>query len=156
ATVDKFAMMPWRGEAGMLFGRATHLDELRAYGVMHDPPKGATVLPQRLYPPELIVQDELHLISGPLGTMVGLYETAIDFLSRREIDGAARVPKIVCSTATARRAREQILALFEREMELFPPRGINEGDNFFATINKKDPGRLYVGIAAPGRALRAV
>jgi len=157
ATVDKFAMMPWRGDAGMLFGRATHLDELRAYGVMHDPPKGASVLPQGLHPPELIVQDELHLISGPLGTMVGLYETAVDFLSRRTIDGVARVPKIVCSTATARRAREQILALFERqEMDIFPPRGINEGDNFFATVNQSDPGRLYVGVAAPGRALRAV
>jgi hypothetical protein len=148
--------MPWRGEAGMLFGRATHLDELRAYGVMHDPPRGATVLAQGLAPPELIVQDELHLISGPLGTMVGLYEAAIDFLCRREIDGIARVPKVVCSTATARRAREQILALFQREMALFPPRGINEGDNFFATVDKKKPGRLYVGVAAPGRALRAV
>ena len=156
ATVDKFAMMPWRGDAGMLFGRATHLDELRAYGVMHDPPKAATVLPQGLHPPELIVQDELHLISGPLGTMVGLYETAVDFLSRRTIDGVARAPKIVCSTATARRAREQIQALFEREMDIFPPRGIDEGNNFFATTNEEVPGRLYVGVAAPGRALRAV
>ncbi len=156
ATVDKFAMMPWRGDAGMLFGRATHVDDLRAYGVMHDPPKTATVVAQGLLPPELIIQDELHLISGPLGTMVGLYETAIDFLSRRTIDGVARVPKIVCSTATARRAREQILALFDRKMDIFPPRGINEGDNFFATINTEDPGRLYVGVAAPGRALRAV
>ena len=156
ATVDKFAMLPWRGEAGMLFGRATHLDELRAYGVMHDPPKGATLLPRGLAPPELIIQDELHLISGPLGTMVGLYETAIDFLSRREVDGVARVPKVVCSTATARRAREQIQALFARDMEIFPPRGIDEGDNFFATVLRDAPGRLYVGVAAPGRALRAV
>jgi hypothetical protein len=151
ATVDKFAMLPWRGEAGLLFGRATHLDALRAYGVVHDPPKGATLLPEGLLPPELIVQDELHLISGPLGTMVGLYETAIDFLASRK-----QLPKIVCSTATARRAREQIKALFLREMELFPPRGIDEGDNFFASIDKTKPGRLYVGVAAPGRALRAV
>ena len=71
ATVDKFAMMPWRGDAGMLFGRARYLDDRRAYGVMHDPPLGATALPDGLLPPELIVQDELHLISGPLGTMVG-------------------------------------------------------------------------------------
>jgi len=156
ATVDKFAMMPWRGEAGMLFGRATHLDDLRVYGVMHDPPKGARLLPQGLYPPELIVQDELHLISGPLGTMVGLYETAIDHLSARTVDGVPRTPKIVCSTATARRAREQIRALFGREMALFPPRGIDDGDNFFATIDRDSPGRLYVGVAAPGRALRAV
>ncbi|MBZ5709393.1 DISARM system helicase DrmA [Nannocystis pusilla] len=156
ATVDKFAMMPWRGEAGMLFGRATHLDDLRAYGVMHDPPKGARPLPQGLHPPELIVQDELHLISGPLGTMVGLYETAIDYLSARNVDGVLRAPKIVCSTATARRAREQIQALFDRDMAIFPPRGIDDGDNFFATVDQDSPGRLYVGVAAPGRALRAV
>ena len=156
ATVDKFAMMPWRGEAGMLFGRASHVDDLRAYGVMHAPPKGARPLPAGLLPPELIVQDELHLISGPLGTMVGLYETAVDFLAARKVGGVLRTPKIVCSTATARRAREQIRALFDREMALFPPRGIDEGDNFFATIDRDRPGRLYIGVSAPGRALRAV
>lgn len=156
ATVDKFAMMPWRGEAGMLFGRATHIDKLRAHGVMHDPPKDAKQLPQGLYPPELIIQDELHLISGPLGTMVGLYEAAIDYLSAREVDGVLRTPKIVCSTATARRAREQIRALFNREMAIFPPRGIDDGDNFFSAVDRKSPGRLYVGVAASGRALRAV
>lgn len=156
ATVDKFAMMPWRGDAGMLFGRATHLDDQRAYGVMHDPPKGAKLLPDGLYPPELIVQDEMHLISGPLGTMVGLYETAIDYLSERRIAGVRRVPKVVCSTATVRRAREQIRALFDRELAIFPPRGIDDGDNFFATVDTKSEGRLYVGVSAPGRALRAV
>lgn len=158
-TVDKFAMMPWRGEAGMLFGRATHLTAMRAYGAMHDAPKGATELPEGLLPPELIVQDELHLISGPLGTMVGLYESAVDYLSTRTIEGLKRAPKLVCSTATARRAREQIRALYDREMKLFPPRGIDEGDNFFATpqaITRETPGRLYVGVGASGRALRAV
>lgn len=158
ATVDKFAMMPWRGEAGMLFGRATHLKERRAYGSMHTVPSDATKLPEGLLPPELIIQDELHLISGPLGTMVGLYEAAVDYLCERTVDGIPRVPKVVCSTATVRRAREQIRALFGREMALFPPRGINEGDNFFArpaALDKK-PGRVYVGVGAPGRALRAV
>jgi hypothetical protein len=158
ATVDKFAMVPWRGEAGMLFGRATHLDDRRAYGVMHDAPVGAKRLAEGLLPPELIVQDELHLISGPLGTMVGLYEAAVDFLCERPVGGKARPPKVVCSTATVRRAREQIQALFGREMSLFPRRGIDEGDNFFAhrADLKNKPGRLYVGVAAPGRALRAV
>jgi hypothetical protein len=158
ATVDKFAMIPWRGEAGMLFGRATHLKGRRVYGVMHDAPKDATRLPEGLLPPELIIQDELHLISGPLGTMVGLYEAAIDYLCERQVDAVARVPKVVCSTATVRRAKEQIRALFGREMALFPPRGIDEGDNFFAApASLKDkPGRLYVGVGAPGRALRAV
>lgn len=156
ATVDKFAMLPWRGDAGMLFGRATHLDDERAYGVMHDPPKGARPLPDGLLPPELIVQDELHLISGPLGTMVGLYEAAVDFLCERPVNGVARPPKVVCSTATVRRAREQIRALFGRTMALFPPRGIDDGDNFFARVVTDKPGRLYVGVGAPGRALRAV
>lgn len=156
ATVDKFAMMPWRGDAGMLFGRATHLDDRRAYGVMHEPPVGSRALPDGLLPPELIVQDELHLISGPLGTMVGLYEAAVDYLCERPIAGAPRPPKVVCSTATVRRAREQIQALFGRQMSLFPPRGINEGDNFFSKVKDDEPGRLYVGVGAPGRALRAV
>ncbi|MCU0655245.1 MAG: DISARM system helicase DrmA [Polyangiaceae bacterium] len=156
ATVDKFAMMPWRGDAGMLFGRATHIDDERAYGVMHDPPSKARSLPEGLWPPELIVQDELHLISGPLGTMVGLYETAVDYLCERTIAGVARPPKVVCSTATVRRAREQILALFGRPMSLFPPRGVDEGDNFFSAVLHDQPGRLYLGIGAPGRALRAV
>lgn len=152
ATVDKFAMLPWRGDAGMLFGRATHVDDVRAYGVMDAPPKGAGPLPAGLPPPELIVQDELHLISGPLGTMVGLYEAAIDYLCERD----ERPPKVICSTATVRRAREQIKALFGRQMALFPPRGINEGDNFFSRVETDKPGRLYVGVGAPGRALRAV
>jgi len=156
ATVDKFAMLPWRGDAGMLFGRATHIDEKRVYGVMDKAPKGAKPLPDGLLPPELIVQDELHLISGPLGTMVGLYEAAIDYLCERPAYGMSRPPKVVCSTATVRRAREQIQALFGRQMSLFPPRGINEDDNFFAHVDRSRPGRLYVGVGAPGRALRAV
>ncbi|WP_437562975.1 DISARM system helicase DrmA [Sorangium sp. So ce542] len=156
ATVDKFAMMPWLGDAGMLFGRATHLDAQRAYGVMHDPRPGAKPLPEGLLPPELIVQDELHLISGPLGTMVGLYEAAVDYLCEHPIGGAPRPPKVVCSTATVRRAREQIKALFGRTMVLFPPRGIAEGDTFFSEVERDTPGRLYVGVGAPGRALRAV
>jgi hypothetical protein len=156
ATVDKFAMMPWRGDAGMLFGRATHLDESRAYGVMHEPLSDAKRLPEGLLPPELIVQDELHLISGPLGTMVGLYEAAVDYLCERPMAGAPRPPKVICSTATIRRAREQIQALFGRHMALFPPRGITDGDNFFSRVEHAKPGRLYVGVGAPGRALRAV
>src|SRR5690606_24612053 len=156
ATVDKFAMLPWRAEAGMLFGRITHLDKDRAYGVKDKPPSSALSLPEGLLPPELIVQDELHLISGPLGTMVGLYEAAIDYLAEREVGGVRYAPKVVCSTATVRRAREQIKALFNRDSAIFPPLGVNHGDNFFAEIAHDKPGRLYVGVGAPGRALRAV
>lgn len=156
ATVDKFAMMPWRGDAGMLFGRATHLTDQRAYGVMHDAPPGARIVPEGLPPPELVVQDELHLISGPLGTMVGLYESAVDYLCERPVGGKAWPPKVICSTATVRRAREQIQALFGRPMNVFPPRGVTDVDNFFSRVLVDHPGRLYVGVGAPGRALRAV
>lgn len=156
ATVDKFAMLPWRAEAGMLFGRVTHMDAKRVYGVKDSAPRESKALGEGLLPPELIVQDELHLISGPLGTMVGLYEAAIDYLAEREVGGVRYAPKVVCSTATARRAQAQVKALFNREMAIFPPRGINDGDNFFSEVDKESPGRLYLGVGAPGRALRAV
>ncbi|MFO0675877.1 MAG: DISARM system helicase DrmA [Polyangiaceae bacterium] len=159
-TVDKFAMMPWRGETGMLFGRA-HARLGRAFFGPIDGPnskaaKGADPLPDGLRPPELIVQDELHLISGPLGTMVGLYETAIEALCTREDKGAFLKPKIVASTATVRRATEQVQALFNRPISLFPPPGIDEGETFFGTVDRTSPGRLYIGVAAPGRALKAI
>ena len=92
--------------------------------------------------------------------MVGLYEAAVDCLSERSVgpngESHPRRPKVVCSTATVRRAREQIQALFGREMRLFPPRGVDDGDNFFARVAHDKEGRLYVGVGAPGRALRAV
>ena len=158
ATVDKFAMLPWRGETGMLFGRVNAREGQRFYGPLDSAPKGASALPEGLRPPELIVQDELHLISGPLGTMVGLYETAIEYLcSRPRSGGAVSRPKVISSTATVRRAREQIRALFgRRDMALFPPPGIDESETWFAEVDRDSPGRLYVGVAAQGRAMKAI
>jgi hypothetical protein len=105
----------------------------------------------------LIVQDELHLIAGPLGTMVGLYETAIEELSTRELDGQRVVPKILASTATVRRAHQQVRSLFGRaSMQVFPPAGVDDSETFFAHVDAESAGRLYVGVAAPGRALKAV
>ncbi len=158
ATVDKFAMLPWRGETGMLFGRATYRDGQRFFGPMDAKPKGGTALSEGLRPPELIVQDELHLISGPLGTMVGLYETAIEYLSTRQTAGGKTVrPKVIASTATVRRAREQIRSLFGRQsMALFPPPGVNDSETWFAKVDKEQPGRLYVGVAAQGRSMKGI
>jgi hypothetical protein len=160
ATVDKFAMLPWRGETGALFGRVHGREGRRFYGPTEREPKSATPIPGGLRPPELIVQDELHLISGPLGTMVGLYETAIEYLCARQVDGEVPAlvrPKIIASTATVRRAREQIRALFARpSASLFPPPGIDAGETFFARVDHRSHGRLYVGVAAPGRALKAI
>jgi hypothetical protein len=158
ATVDKFAMLPWRGETGMLFGRAQARGEGRFYGPLDKTPRSADPLPHGLRPPELIVQDELHLISGPLGTMVGLYETAIDYLSKyKNEQGKVIRPKIIASTATVRRAREQIQALFARkDLALFPPPAVDDSETWFATVDKTKPGRLYVGVAAQGRSLKGL
>lgn len=158
ATVDKFAMLPWRGETAGLFGRVRARIGREFIGFVETAslPKGAEPLPQGLRPPDLVVQDELHLISGPLGTMVGLYETAIETLATREENGKRLVPKILASTATVRRAREQTQALFgRRSLSMFPPPGIDEAETFFATI-ADGPGRLYAGVAANGRALKLI
>jgi hypothetical protein len=107
----------------------------------------------------LIIQDELHLISGPLGTIAGLYEAAIDALCSREVDGKTVRPKIVASTATVRRADAQVKALFGRDsVDIFPPPGPDRRDSFFAlTMPKaKRNARRYVGIAASGRSLKRV
>ena len=127
-TVDKFATLPWKGEISNLFALN----------------KG-----NNTKSPELIIQDELHLISGPLGTIVGLYETAIDAMcSYKGIK-----PKIIASTATIKRAREQCKMLFNRKVSQFPPSGLNIEDCFFTkeiSIYKK-PGRLYVGLMPSGK-----
>ena len=159
ATVDKFAMLPWRGESGMLFGKVTARDGRRFFGPMDTSPKTGKSLPGGLLPPELIVQDELHLISGPLGTMVGLYETAIDHLCTRITpDGPIR-PKLVAATATVRRADTQIRALYGRsanELTVFPPPGIDDSETFFAKVDHENRGRRYIGVAAQGRSMKAL
>jgi hypothetical protein len=160
-TVDKFAMLPWRGEAGKLFGKVTG----RAGRLFYNPvdgklPQGATKLPHGALPPDLIVQDELHLISGPLGTLVGLYETAVDYLCTRQGEAGPVRPKVIAATATVRRASQQIQALYARKQGVcvFPPPGVDTMDTYFSLVDP-DPthsGRLYVGVAAQGKGLKAI
>lgn len=132
-TVDKFAMMAWRPRARNLFG-------LDANGV------------REVSPPSLIIQDELHLISGPLGSMVGLYEPVIDELCTDRRGESPVLPKIIASTATVRRYEDQIKGLFGREtVALFPPHGLEEGRSFFAepaisADGTPEPGRRYIGV----------
>lgn len=136
-TVDKFAMLAWRPQARALFGIAD--DGTRAHS-----------------PPGLIIQDELHLISGPLGSMVGLYEPIIEELctDRRRPDAAR--PKIISSTATIRSYTEQVQGLYARgQTSLFPPPGLDADDSFFARVARQpdgslERGRIYVGVHAPG------
>ena len=169
ATVDKFAMMAWRPEVRTLFGRVTA--ECERHGLLwphHDcgtghRPRGAhaaaKVKPVRtIRPPDLIIQDEFHLISGPLGTMVGLYETAVDELSGWVLGEIKVRPKVVASTATVRRADDQVRNVFMRQLSVFPPSGLDVEDNFFSVqrpISEK-PGRRYIGICAPGSSRPAV
>ncbi len=172
ATVDKFASLPWVGETGALFGKVNRYDSEGFYGYA-DTKSGGYALEKNLLPPELIIQDELHLISGPLGTMVGLYETAIEALAsyelseypprpplkRGEEEGKIIKPKIIASTATVRRAEKQILGLFGRQnVEIFPPSSPDRRDSFFAqTVDVTVANaRKYIGIAAPGRSLKVV
>ena len=158
-TVDKFAMIPWKKEAAKIFGFREE--------------NGGTW--RRINPPELIIQDELHLISGPLGTMVGLYETMIQTLcnnyNRREYPFIEEnklanyiPPKIIASSATISRAFEQVQSLYGIEskdkLNIFPPQGIEFGNTWFSEVKDleaKDsngfqefPGRKYMGVLASG------
>ena len=160
ATVDKFAALPWVGETGAFFGHVDRFEDGVGFYGAAEPGEGRPLGDGWLLdPPDLIIQDELHLIAGPLGTVAGLYEAAIDKLASRGT-GKNRVrPKIVASTATVRRAADQIAALFDRATtSIFPPPGIDRVDSFFARTvpSSTDPARLYLGIAAQGRGPKLV
>ena len=155
ATVDKFASLPWESRSGVLLGGAKRYDDHGFYGPA-EPRHGNQTLAAPLPPPDLVIQDELHLISGPLGTMAGLYEAAIEALCSTA-DGIR--PKIIASTATIRHARDQIQALFARShTRVFPPLGPNRRDACFAHVvpASKSAARRYVGIAAQGRSAKVL
>ncbi|HWK27758.1 MAG TPA: DISARM system helicase DrmA [Solirubrobacter sp.] len=155
ATVDKFATLPWIAESGVLLGGATRHAPGKGFAGPGERTAGwGAALPAPLPAPDLVIQDELHLISGPLGTMAGLYETAIDALSLQHAAVAGVRPKIVASTATVRRAADQVQALFGRgSTQVFPPPGPDRRDAFFARTVTAGvaPARQYVGVASQGR-----
>lgn len=125
ATIDKFARLAWEERTTAFFGQAGNR------------------------PPELIVQDELHLIAGALGSVAGLYEAGLEtVLSLRGV-----YPKYIASTATIRMATEQVQRLYGRGAAVFPPPGLDCDDAYFArTVPlREQPGRLYVGYLAPAR-----
>ncbi len=168
ATVDKFARMPFEPRCSAIFGNVefyhAHFGYYRQNATHsvantgtsgHPPGAGRTALHIEVpgfAPPDLIIQDELHLIDGPLGSMVGIYETAVDFLC--SFDG--QPIKYIASTATVRRASEQIGSVFARRLLSFPPPGLEADERFFLrfseshTLAETRPGRLYVGVCAPG------
>jgi hypothetical protein len=169
ATVDKFAQLPWKGETQMLFGqidkccerhgfRSPEIKDSDSHKAVGRLKSARSYAHELLRPPDLIIQDELHLISGPLGTLVGLYETVVDHLASWEVDGKQVRPKVIAATATIRQAGQQIQSLFSRTVNIFPPQGIDVEDNFFSrqrTPGPDMPGRRYLGICANGRRMKA-
>ena len=143
-TVDKFAMLAFVPQARAIFGIGA--DGERCY-----------------LPPSLIIQDELHLISGPLGSMVGLYEPIINELCTDRSSGNIVPPKIIASTATARHYGEQVKSLFGRDrVAVFPPYGFEEGHSFFAEPamsldGAPEPGRRYLGVmSSTGQSMQSL
>ena len=114
-TVDKIAQLPWKQNMHELFGNKNVYHRELGFENSESTPRGYSRI-HRLKPPELIIQDELHLISGPLGSLTGLYEVAIDLLTRHN----GRPAKVIASTATISGADEQIRALYGRKMQQFP------------------------------------
>ncbi|MHA1409535.1 MAG: DISARM system helicase DrmA [Candidatus Odinarchaeia archaeon] len=165
ATVDKIARLPYEPRVASMFGNVSHYDI--NYGYYRE---GAPTLSYRgsgkhrttnvddrikvnpLHPPNLIIQDELHLIEGPLGSMVGIYETLIDYLGSRK-----NTIKYIASTATVKGAMDQVNSIFARRLSKFP-NPINEiSERFFIKfksnnhqLSEDGPGRLYIGICSPG------
>ena len=168
STVDKFARPAFEPRFSSIFGNFDYYHSIYGYyrknlhGIgsgEHPSPIGGKENP--LYvkvkfgsTPDLILQDELHLLEGPLGGMVGIYETAFDYLVSEDRN---RKIKYIASTATIRNADDQVKAIFSRNVYLFPPFGDSSDDRFFireseiSPFEDKKPGRLYLGIVAPGR-----
>ena len=123
ATIDKFARVAWEERSGAFFGGAT----------------------RHCRPPELVIQDELHLVTGPLGSVAGLYEAGFDtLLMQRGVR-----PKYIASTATIRMAKEQVRRLYARNLAVFPPPGLTCDDSYFSNTDRSRPGRFYIGYLAP-------
>ncbi|MEP7161775.1 MAG: DISARM system helicase DrmA, partial [Dermatophilaceae bacterium] len=170
ATVDKFARLAREGHAATLFGRVSRWCARHGYvhpdypqcdikdGSKH-PAKGrlpaAAVHPHsRLRPPDLVIQDELHLITGALGTTVGLFEVAVDALTTWKTPaGKTAKPLIVASTATVRNAVDQVRGLYGRYVTVFPPQVLDVADTYFSRevpVTRQTPGRRYVGVSTTG------
>lgn len=172
ATVDKFARLAREGEAASIFGYVA--ERCPRHGYRHPDARGdsckgnghnavnsggatypaVAVEPvTRLRPPDLIIQDELHLITGALGTAVGVFENAVDTLCSWDLDGLPVKPLIVASTATVRNAENQVRSLYGRGVDVFPPQVLDVRHTYFSreiAISEDNPGRRYLGVCAHG------
>lgn len=166
ATVDKFAQLPFKRDIANIFGRASRRCKLHGFlsgqkssicqivgeGTHREGNQHVHDI-RSIFPPDLIIQDEIHLISGPLGTMVGLYETAVDFLTTNDKRQNVR-PKVIVSTATIKGAQEQIRKIFNRTTsQPFPPPGIDRNDTFFWWTSEQS-GKMFVGVSFSQRSAK--
>jgi len=163
STVDKIARLAFEPRAASIFGTVDKYNAYYGYYRNNLLPEKTTKKAADLSnaieisafkPPELVIQDELHLIEGPIGSMYGLYENAVEGL----IIEAGGYPKYIASTATIKDAEIQTKKLFARDLFQFPPFGVDIGDSFFIRYpeqckgwDEKEPGRIYMGVYAPGR-----
>ena len=134
-TVDKFVRITWNKDSKKIFGLNENGD-------------------RELSPPSLIIQDELHLITGPLGSMCGMYEGLVEDLCSHKLDNKVFKPKIICSTATIRSFNRQINDLYNRQkVNLFPPFALNVEDSFFSKYaiidNQLVNPKKYLGLLTP-------
>jgi len=121
STIDKFARLAWSDDPKAFFSGGKNTKRI---------------------PPSLIIQDELHLISGPLGTIAGIYETAVDTIMK----DMGTSPKIIAATATIRNADEQVRKLYARNVAVFPPQGMNSDNSWYSREIRNKPGRMYLSI----------
>ncbi len=164
-TVDKFAQLSFKDEAGSLFGNVDIFNSIYGFFRRRALPSNKTIkidapIDHPFDPPEIILQDELHLIEGVLGSLVGIYETIIEELSTRYDNNGNVIhkPKYIASTATIRAGKEQVKCLFIRDFSTFPSPGINQDDSFFLVnryihvLDEEKRGRVYIGVCCPGKS----
>lgn len=178
-TVDKFARLAWEAKFAALFGNVRQCCEKHGFhpGSAEPPPAGKSVAEDPMFmcshtgskesknrikeyekpipPPELIIQDELHLITGPMGTLVGLYETVVEDLCT--INGIK--PKIIASTATIKNSEDQIKWIFGRiNSKIFPPQVFEFGDTYFSDIVRSNErvGRIHLGICSTSVGIQTI
>lgn len=161
STADKIARLAFEPRVANIFGNVNRFNFYYGYHRDNLYPDDTTKRCREndmeinyFKPPDLIIQDELHLIDGPLGSMFGLYETITQSLIQK-LDGN---PKYIASTATIKNAKEQVRKLFGKDLLQFPPYGLSIEDSFF--VHESSPetawdeekfGRVYLGVYSPGR-----
>ena len=161
STIDKFAQITWNQNVSRIFGKLDTLCNKHGFmNMMIEHEHAKSPSPEhnflkfefgKISPPDLIVQDELHLISGPLGTLTALYENAIDIMTFNEKRNMR--PKIIASTATIKSAKSQISSLFNRnDTKIFPPQGFVFGETFFSKVNVENTGKKFLGVSPVGRS----